>query len=92
MSRFAGFISGLLFFLFLRVSSWVCSVPMWATLICHFVFGLPIFWFWLTLAAWLLGGLLWYLVIVFARWGADTAEADVVKENKNPYSVGNKKD
>ncbi len=76
----------LLFFLFFRVSSWLCSVPMWATLIAHFVFGLPIFWFWLTLGAWLLAGIIRWLTIGFARWGASEPDTNAHKPNKNPYS------
>ena len=79
----------ILFFLFFRISSWLCSIPMWATLILHFTVGLPIFWFWLTLAAWILAGLLRYLLIRFARWGGDSPEPE--RPNKNPYSVGNRK-
>ena len=76
---------GFLFFLFWRVSSWLCSVPMWLTLILHFTVGLPIVWFWATLAVWLLAGLIRYLLILFGRWGGSMP--DPVKENKNPYSV-----
>ncbi len=83
------FIFGLLFFLFFRISSWLCSVPMWATLIAHFVFGLPIFWFWLTLVVWLLAGFIRYLMIVFARWGGNSEQTNADKPNKNPYSNKN---
>jgi hypothetical protein len=62
---------------------------MWLTLILHFTVGLPIFWFWLTLIAWLLAGVIRYLTICFARWGSDTAP-NPPKENKNPYSAKNK--
>ena len=37
------FLMGLFYFLFFRISSWMCSVPMWATLILHFTVGLPIY-------------------------------------------------
>lgn len=83
------FLWGLFFFLFIRVSSWLCSIPMWATLICHFVFGLPIFWFWLTLAAWLLAGIIQYLLVLFARWGGQSEQPNADKPNKNPYSHKN---
>lgn len=83
------FLYGAFIFLFMRVSSWMCSLPAWITLILHFTVGLPIFWFWLTLLAWLAAGMLRYLIIVFARWSADSPEPE--KENKNPYSVGNQK-
>ena len=81
------FFSGLLFFLFLRLSSWICSIPAWATLILHFTIGLKIYWFWLTLAAWLLVGVIHFALICFGRWGANSP--DPVKENKNPYSSKN---
>ena len=76
---------GLFFFLFFRISSWLCSAPMWLTLILHFTLGLPIAWFWATLAAWLLAGVIRYLLILFGRWGGSVQ--DPVRENKNPYSV-----
>ncbi len=77
---------GLFLFLFFRLEAWLCSVPMWATLILHFVIGLSIKWFWATLVVWLLVGVAWYLVLLFARWGAGTAPTVNEKENKNPYS------
>ena len=87
-SKTGDFLFGLMFFLFFRISSWLCSVPMWATLILHFTVGLPIFWFWLTLVVWLLAGFIRYMMIRFARWGANTAP-NPPKENKNPYSAKN---
>ena len=75
---------GLLFFLFLRAGSWACSLPAWLTLLLHFTSGLPLVWFFATLAAWLVAGVLRYLVIRFARWGA--ADPPENKDNKNPYS------
>lgn len=75
---------GLFFCLFFRVSSWLCSVPMWLTLILHFVIKLSLKWFFATLIVWLAVGIIRYLVICFARWGASYPEPD--KENKNPYS------
>lgn len=83
------FLFGWIFFFMFRISSWLCSVPMWLTLILHFTMGLPIFWFWLTLIVWILAGLLRYLMIRFARWGSDTAP-NPPKENKNPYSAKNR--
>lgn len=80
----SGFFFGLFFFMIFRISSWVCSVPMWLTLILHFVIGLPIWWFWATLVAWLTVGIIRYLLIVFARWGGNS-EVNY-PENKNPYS------
>ena len=82
----SGFFFGLFFFLAFRISSWICSIPMWLTLILHFVIGLNIGWFWATLAAWLLVGIIHYSLILFARWGGNTSTPN--KENKNPYSNG----
>ena len=81
------FLSGLFLTLIWRLSFWMLSLPAWVTLILHFVIGLPIVWFWITLAVWLVSGILQYLMILFARRCA--AEKDVEKENKNPYSAGN---
>ena len=83
--RILGFILGLLLFLFWRVDSWVCSLPAWITLILHFTIGLSIWWFWGTLAVWIVAGILRYLLIRFAIWGAKD-EGEKQNENKNPYS------
>ena len=80
-----GIIFGILFFLFWRIDSWLCSVPMWLTLILHFTVGLPIVWFWATLAVWILVGVIRYLLIMFARWGSNQPEPE--KKNMNPYSL-----
>lgn len=84
MKKIGGFLAGLLFFLLWNVSSWLCSLPALATLVLHFVIGLPLYWFWLTLGLWLLAGLVRYLLVRFARWGAQSPAS--VHENKNPYS------
>ena len=70
-----------------RISSWLCSVPMWLTLILHFVIGLSWKWFFATLIIWLAVGIIRYSVIVFARWGGNAETPE--KENKNPYSKKN---
>ncbi|MBR0412225.1 MAG: hypothetical protein IJI47_01475 [Eubacterium sp.] len=87
-TSFGDFMYGLFICLIFRVTSWVCSLPMWITLILHFVIGLSLVWFWATLAVWLIAGLLRYLMIIFGRWGA--AVPEIEHENKNPYS--NKKE
>ena len=81
---FSGIVLGLFFCLFFRISSWLCSVPMWLTLLLHFLVGLDIKWFWATLIIWLFAGIARYFMIVFARWGSNTPDEE--KENKNPYS------
>ena len=82
---FLSVLTGLLFFLFLRFDSWLCSLPAWLTLILHFTVGLSIWWFWGTLFVWIAAGILRYLLILFGRWGASGKEP--VKPNKNPYSA-----
>ena len=88
-NRLLEFLFGLCFFLFFRISSWLCSLPMWITLLLHFLIGLPLWWFWATLAAWLLAGLIRYALIRFGRWGAAQSAKSAPKENKNPYSLKN---
>lgn len=88
--KFSDILFGFFLCLFFRVSSWLCSVPMWLTLILHFVIGLSFKWFWATLAVWILAGFIRYALILFGRWGASSPQPE--KENKNPYSVGNKKE
>lgn len=83
-TSFGDFVYGLVVCLLFRVTSWLCSLPMWITLILHFVIGLSLAWFWATLAVWLIAGLLRYAMILFGRWGAGTPEPK--RENKNPYS------
>ena len=80
------FLSGLFLTLIWRLSFWMMSLPAWITLILHFTIDLPLFWFWATLAVWLLSGIFWYLTVLFARRCA--ADQDEEKENKNPYSAG----
>ena len=63
----------------------MCSIPAWGTLLLHFTVGLPIYWFWLTLAAWIAAGLIRFALIGFARWSSSSP--DPVKKNVNPYSV-----
>ena len=82
-----GILFGILIFLFWRIDSWLCSVPMWLTLILHFTHGLSMVWFWATLAVWIVVGVMRYLMILFARWGSN--EPELEKENKNPYSASN---
>ena len=85
--RIGSFLAGLFFTVIWRLSFWMLSLPAWITLILHFVCGLSLVWFWVTLAVWLLSGILQYLMILFARRCA--AEKEEEKENKNPYSAGN---
>ena len=88
-NRLFSFLTSLFFFLFFRISSWLCSLPMWITLILHFTNGLSLWWFFGTLAAWLLAGLIRYALIRFGRWGAKQSSGGSKKENLNPYSSKN---
>ena len=83
--RIGSFLAGLFLTVIWRVSYWMLSLPAWITLILHFALGLSIVWFWVTLAAWLISGILQYLMVLFARRCAATK--DEKRENKNPYSV-----
>ncbi|MBR3297808.1 MAG: hypothetical protein IKI64_01250 [Clostridia bacterium] len=81
-----GFFSGILFFFFMRLDSVLFSIPIWLLLLFHFTNGLPIKWFFIAVGIYFLVGLIRYLLIIFARWGASYEDAP--KENKNPYSNG----
>ena len=69
------------------------SVPTWILLVLHFVIGLSIQWFWSALGVWFGGLMLWMLIVGrFCSWASRCGStADRPKENKNPYSVGAKK-
>jgi hypothetical protein len=66
------FLGSFLSFVF-QTYSWVCSVPMWLNLDSAFRYRAFRWWFFATLAAWLLAGVIRYCVLVFARWGTRTA-------------------
>lgn len=80
------FFIGFLFCLFIRIESWLMSVPAWLTLILHFTIGLSIWWFWATLGIWILGAVIRCLVLMFARWAARKDRETPPQPNKNPYS------
>ena len=64
------------------------TIPAWILLAMHYWRGWPIKWFWIALAAWVV--IIWArmsLLSTLSRW---SNEKDPVKENKNPYSVGNR--
>ncbi|MBQ4557084.1 MAG: hypothetical protein IJA60_05510 [Clostridia bacterium] len=60
------------------------TIPAWILLALHFILGVPIVWFWVALAVWLLSVLLW--TDIFGRLNALGNIPDKPKENKNPYS------
>ncbi|MBE6564949.1 MAG: hypothetical protein E7655_06730 [Ruminococcaceae bacterium] len=60
------------------------SIPAWILLACHFWLGLPIWWFWLAIAAWILPIVIRLAIL---RWASSCGQkTDPPKENKNPYS------
>ncbi len=65
------------------------SIPAWVFLVLHFVIGLPLWVFFVSLGLWIFGIILWMKFIGFATKSSNTP--DPVKENKNPYSSKNKK-
>ena len=68
--------------------NWEWSIPAWILLALHFIFGLDILWFFIALGLFLAGLLLW--MAIFA-WASTCRNSDKPKENKNPYSVGARK-
>ncbi len=58
-------------------------------LVLHFTINAPMWLFWLSLLIWVLPALLMTLFLFFLS-GLDSGKVDV-KENKNPYSVGQNK-
>lgn len=64
-------------------------IPAGILLILHFLLGWSIWWVVFALGLWILGLILWMLVIGWASRCGNTP--DLPKENKNPYSVGNGK-
>jgi hypothetical protein len=65
------------------------TIPAWILLILHFLCDWSILWFWLALGAWALCLVVGMLLIRFAN---RCSTPDPPKENKNPYSVGAKKE
>ena len=81
----SGFWLTLLMSLFWSLASWVRSIPAWVALILHFTAGLSIWWFWGTLAAWILGTFFWLLIIRLSGRAGSAPETS--HGNKNPYSA-----
>ena len=63
-------------------------IPAVVLLILHFVFKWSILWSGLAAGLWIVWLILWMLFMGFAAKSSNTP--DPPKENKNPYSVGNK--
>ena len=68
--------------------NWEWSIPAWILLALHFIFGLNILWFFIALGLFFAGLLLWMAIF---SWASGCRTSTPPKENKNPYSVGAKK-
>ena len=64
------------------------TVPAWILLAMHFILGWHIKWFFIALAAWL--AVILIKMLLLRSLNRIGNERDPIKENKNPYSVGNK--
>lgn len=64
-------------------------IPTAVLLVLHFALGWSLWWAALAAALWIVWLILWMLFMGFAAKSSNTP--DPPKENKNPYSVGNKK-
>ena len=61
------------------------TIPAWILLVLHFWLNWSIWWFVLALGLWILNILFWMKLM---GWAGDCAsQKDPPKENKNPYSV-----
>lgn len=64
------------------------AIPAVILLALHFLLGISVWWSAIALGLWILGLVLWMHII---GWAAGCGSShDKPKENKNPYSVGNK--
>lgn len=85
--RSGSFILCLLFNMLMNLEG---LIPAAVLLILHFLFDWSIWWSVLAAALWIVMIILWMLFIGWS--GRCGSTPDTPKENKNPYSVGNKKD
>ena len=85
-NRSGSFLLCLLFNMLLNLEG---LIPAAVFLALHFILKWSIWWAVLTAALWILYLILWMQFMKFAAISSNTA--DPPKENKNPYSVGNKK-
>ena len=84
--RGGGFLLCLLFNMLLNLEG---LIPAAVLLALHFVLKWPIWWAATAAGLWLVYLIFWMLFMGFAAKSSNTP--DPPKENKNPYSVGNKK-
>lgn len=61
------------------------AIPAVVLLILHFGIGLSLWWSFIAFGIWILGIIIWMLVIGWA--GKCSNKPDPPKENKNPYSA-----
>lgn len=61
------------------------SIPAWILLAAHYLFGLPLWLFWLALGIWL--GYVLLLTILIAWGNYCSGEPAESGPNKNPYSI-----
>ena len=88
MGKTKGSGGGLLYLLINLLLNLKWSIPAWILLGLHFWLGISLWWFVGGLAFWVLSILadMWLI-----RWAANCSnEQTPPKENKNPYSVGQK--
>lgn len=84
--RSGNFILCLLFNMLLNFEG---LIPAAVLLVLHFIFGWSVWWSALAAALWIVWLIIWMLFIGWA--GRCSSTPDPPKENKNPYSVGNRK-
>lgn len=64
------------------------TIPAWILLALHFLLDWSVWWFILAIGLWFL----WHLLTTaLLGWLHRCATPDPPKENKNPYSVGNRR-
>ena len=84
------FLRYVLFFLLSLALHWQWSIPAWILLVCHFVFGISIWWFVGAFLLFVIGVRLYVRFMgTMIRLGN---EDEAPKENKNPYSVSSAAD
>ena len=85
-NRSGSFLLCLLFNMLLNLEG---LIPASVLLALHFIMKWSIWWAVLAAGLWIVYLILWMLFMGFAAKSSSTPDAP--KENKNPYSVGNKK-
>lgn len=87
IQRSGSFVLCLLVNMFLNMEGLILAI---ALLVLHFVLKWPVWWSLLAFSLWVIWLIFWML---FTGWAGHCSNIpDPPKQNKNPYSVGNKKD